>query len=126
MRFKGSLEVGARGGHGPIRYTVEGYAPGQSITFRFTGPRGFDGTHGFSIEPRGSGTLLRHTIDMKLHGSARLSWPLIFRPLHDALLEDALAKAQGEMAPGRPGPGNWSPYVRLLRWVLARRGRRDR
>lgn len=50
MAFDRPLEVGARGGHGPIRYVVEAYTPGQSIRFRFIGPSGFDGFHGYEIE----------------------------------------------------------------------------
>ncbi len=46
MEFDGPLGVGATGGHKPIRYSVEAYQPGQSIRFRFLGPKGFDGFHG--------------------------------------------------------------------------------
>ena len=37
MEFDRSLSVGAKGGHGPIRYFVEDYIPGKSIKFRLTG-----------------------------------------------------------------------------------------
>lgn len=47
MEFDRPLSVGARGGHGPIRYFVEEYVPGESIKFRFTGPKGFNGFHGY-------------------------------------------------------------------------------
>jgi len=39
MKFDRPLQVGAVGGHGPIRYTVEAYEPGRRIRFRFTAPR---------------------------------------------------------------------------------------
>ena len=55
MRFDRPLTVGAIGGHGPIRYTVEEYEPGRMIRFRFTGPPGFHGGHGFVAEPVVSG-----------------------------------------------------------------------
>src|SRR5918992_4999972 len=41
--FDRPLGVGARGGHGPIRYTVVAYEPGRRIAFEFeprAGPRG--------------------------------------------------------------------------------------
>src|SRR5664280_1614566 len=33
------LGVGARGGHGPVRYCVEAYTPGEAIRFRFEAPK---------------------------------------------------------------------------------------
>ncbi len=88
MEFDRPLGVGAKGGHGPVQYTVEEYAPGRSIKFRFTGPKGFDGFHAYEAVSDGQqSSLLRHTLKMRTSGPAILSWPLIFRPLHDALLE---------------------------------------
>src|SRR5688572_30624625 len=86
MEFDRPLGVGAVGGHGPIRYSVEEYRPGRSVKFRFSGPRGFDGYHGFFVVPDGARTILRHTLEMTTHGPALVSWPLVFRPLHDALI----------------------------------------
>lgn len=124
MRFDRPLEAGAVGGHGPIRYTVASYIPGQEVRFRFTGPGGFDGGHRFElIEDSATSTLLRHTVEMRLTGAARLTWPLLFGPLHDALLEDCLANAQRALGcPPEIKP--WSPWVRLLRRLLA--GKRAR
>ncbi len=31
---------------------------------------------------------------MSTHGLAVLSWPLVYRPMHDALIEDSLATAE--------------------------------
>jgi hypothetical protein len=128
MKLDRPLGVGAAGGHGPIHYTVEAYEPGQRVVFRFTGPAGFDGTHRYEVEPQGGDSLLRHVIEMRIHGPALLTWPMIFRPLHDALMEDSLAKAEAALLEeDRTGPG-WSWYVRGLRWGFARlrRGRRKR
>ena len=50
MKFDRPLEVGAIGGHGPIRYTVESYKPGRYIQFRFIEPTGFLGSHRFEVE----------------------------------------------------------------------------
>lgn len=126
MRFDRPLGVGAVGGHGPIRYTVEAYAPGNRVELRFTAPRGFDGTHTFDVETLAAErTRLRHTIEMRTAGPARWSWPLLYRPLHDALLEDALDRAERATG-GVPRPRTWSPWVRTLRWLLARTGSRGR
>jgi hypothetical protein len=124
MKLDRPLGVGARGGHGPIRYVVEAYVPAHCVRFRFTGPAGFDGWHGFEVDARdGAVCALRHVLEMRVTGRARLSWPLIYRPLHDALIEDAFDCAQSSLREARP-PTGWSPYVRLLRRVLA--GKRPR
>ena len=119
MRFDRPLAVGASGGHGPIRYAVEEFSPNQVVKFRFSGPRGFNGFHRFEVLPNGEGfTVLRHTLDMKAEGAALLSWPLVFRPLHDALLEDSLALAQATLGI-TPHVRPWSPWVKFLRWVFS-------
>lgn len=119
MRFNGPLGVGAAGGHGPVRYTVEEYRAGQMVKFRFSGPSGFDSFHCFEVLPRDEArTVLRHTLDMKAHGPALLTWPLVFRPLHDALLEDSLALAQAHFG-SSPRLRSWSPWVRFLRWAFS-------
>lgn len=120
MRFDAPLGVGARGGHGPIRYEVERYEPGRSVRFRFRAPRGFRGFHGFEVLERRNGScVLRHTLEMDVVGSARLSWPLVYRPLHDALLEDVLARAQAQLGL-TPEVRRWSLWVRGLRAALSR------
>jgi hypothetical protein len=120
MEFDRALSVGARGGHGPIRYFVEAYVPGESIQFRFTGPRGFDGFHGCErITTTADTVVLRHTLEMTTHGLAVLSWPLVYRPLHDALIEDFLAAAEASLGQA-PRIQPWSLWVRGLRWVVSR------
>lgn len=121
MRFDRPLGAGAVGGHGPIRYVVEEYVPGRSIRFRFVAPAGFDGGHRFEVVPHDDGTsALRHVLEMRVRGRARITWPLVFRPLHDALLEDALSRAETSL--GLPvHVRRWSRRVRLLRAVLSRR-----
>jgi hypothetical protein len=119
MRFDGPLGPGVSGGHGPVRYVVEEFSAGHMVTFRFSGPRGFNGFHRFEVLPKGEGrAVLRHTIDMRAQGSALLSWPLVFRPLHDALLEDSLALAQANLG-AIPQVRPWSPWVKFLRWVFS-------
>jgi hypothetical protein len=119
MAFDRALGVGARGGHGPIRYYVEKYTPSKSIKFRFTGPKGFDGFHGYEIMngPK-QPVVLRHTLRMKPHGLAILSWSLVYRPMHDALLEDSLATAQASLGLS-PQIQTWSLWVKVLRWAVS-------
>ncbi|MFZ1083638.1 MAG: hypothetical protein WAN35_01590 [Terracidiphilus sp.] len=118
MHFDRSLAVGAAGGHGPVHYSVEEYQPSNRIVFSFSAPRGFNGTHRFEIEERQGKTVLRHVIEMCAEGPALLSWPLIFRPLHDACLEDCLDRATLCLGIALTHPARWSPYVRLLRAVM--------
>ncbi|WP_307853127.1 hypothetical protein [Kitasatospora sp. RG8] len=119
-------EEGAAGGHGPVRYTVAAYVPGRWVRFAFTGPRGFDGFHECTVHRADGGrTVLRHTLAMHARGRALLSWPLLFRPLHDALIEDAMDRAERACTGAVARPARWSPLVRLLRRALragARRG----
>ena len=121
LTMDGPLDESPKGGHGPIRYFVQEYERGRRVLFRFTGPPGFDGTHRFELRPAAGGCQLEHVIDMKVRGSAILSWPLLFRPLHNALLEDALDKAEAHVRgeEWRPRPFPWT--VRLLRRMAARR-----
>jgi hypothetical protein len=116
MRFEVGLKPGAIGGHGPVRYEIQRYAPGSEIRFEFRSPKGFDGTHGYSVVPDAEGCpVLSHSIDMEVHGSARLLWPFVFRPLHDALIEDSLDRAEHAVTGHVERQRSWSPYVRLLR-----------
>lgn len=119
MAFDRPLQVGATGGHGPVRYGVERYTPGASVRFRFTAPNGFNGHHRFEIlEITAEACVLRHTLEMEANGPAVVSWPFVFRPLHDALIEDSLALAQANLGQ-QPRVSKWSPWVRLLRWLVS-------
>lgn len=116
MRFNQPLGVGARGGHGPIRYTVEAYVPAQWIRFRFTRPRGFDGFHEYTVRATADGgTVLTHLLAMRVHRSARLTWPAVYRWMHDALLEDSLDVAERALTGTVRSPARYSWYVRVLR-----------
>ncbi len=120
MRLDAPLSVGAAGGHGPIRYTVIGYAPGHWVRFRFTGPRGFDGFHEFTVHDGPDGAELRHTLAITARGPARFTWPLAYRWMHDAALEDCLDRAELATTGGVQHPARWSPNVRLLRRLVGR------
>jgi len=126
MRLDRPLSVGARGGHGPIRYHVEDYVPRQLVRFRFEAPAGFDGYHEYLIlRIAEADTVLRHSLLMQTTGPARLSWPLLYQPLHDALIEDSLDKASRSLRVEAPEPHRWSWRVRCLR-AVARGAQRRR
>ncbi len=124
MRFDRPLQVGASGGHGPIRYSVVAYEPGRRVDFQFTGPSGFEGGHRFEVLEEGQGSKLIHTLEMRPTGLAHITWPFVFRHLHDALVEDALSKVQRHVGEP-PLLVPWSPWVKLFRFVLAPRSRRQ-
>ncbi|MEW6279588.1 MAG: SRPBCC family protein [Candidatus Eremiobacterota bacterium] len=117
IRFDRPLQVGARGGHGPVRYDVVAYHPGRLVRCRFTAPVGFDGYHELSLLPDGC---LRHLIVARMTGPALLSWPLVFQPLHDALVEDALDRAELHCTGAIARPAAWSSRVRFLRRFFPR------
>lgn len=115
MRFDRPLQVGAIGGHGPIRYVIDRYDPSRGIHFRFLSPRGFLGTHRFEVVPvAASKCKLVHTLELNTSGMAILSWPVLFRPLHDALLEDLLDRAERNYS-NLNHSREWSSWVKFLR-----------
>ncbi|MFE0025301.1 SRPBCC family protein [Amycolatopsis sp. NPDC059021] len=116
IRFDGPLAPGARGGHASVRYFVESVVPGSAVRFRFTAPRGLGGFHEFAVLPRGEDACeLRHVLAGRLSGSALVTWPLFWRPMHDAVLEQLLDNAERALTGGIARPSVWSPYVRFLR-----------
>jgi hypothetical protein len=119
MKFDRPLGVGASGGHGPIRYVVEEYTPGQFVQFRFTAPKGFNGFHAFEVKVlRNKHVKLRHRLRMETNGLAVFSWFFVFEPLHDALIEDSLSTAEVSLGLS-PKTVHWSLWVRFLRWFLS-------
>ncbi|MGW9373321.1 hypothetical protein ACWGVR_25240 [Streptomyces xanthophaeus] len=74
--------------------------------------------HEFAVVPVGADrTLLRHTPAML----PRVTWPLVWRPLHDACLEDSLDRAELARTGAVARPARWSPYVRFLRTLATGR-----
>lgn len=115
------LEPGSAGGHGPVRYHVIAHQPGRRVEFRFDS-LGLDGTHALEVLPGrvAEATLLRHVLLADTHRLVdRLRWILILRPLHDAMLEDILDRFGTAVGHPPRRPARWSPYVRLLRRLLA-------
>lgn len=125
MKFDRKLQNGATGGHGPVRYFILSYILGRSIIFQFTGPKGFDGIHGFYIEELEPGLVkIEHRIEMTVRGFSRISWPIFFRPLHDALIEDALDNIESCISHNRKGKRKYSNWVRFLRWAFSKKRKR--
>ena len=120
MRLDNGLQVGSRGGHGPIRYWVKAYETGRSVTFQFD-MKGFDGTHQFTIQAiEADKTQIKHLIKMKTSGWATLKWVLAIRWLHDAFIEDAFDKVENNLS-GSNKRAEWSKWVIFLRKVAAAR-----
>ena len=117
------LGVGADGGHGPIRYQVVDYQPGRRAVFRFQEPTDLDGTHTFEVLPgaRPGTAVLRHELIGRPSGLGLLSWTLLIRRLHDALLEDLLDRAGRTVGDPPARPARWSVLVRMTRWLLGLR-----
>lgn len=119
------LSVDASGGHGVVRYTVQGYQPGRWLNCRFDsvfGSTDVEGCHEFLILDADGETLLVHQLAARLGGRFRLLWPLAVRWLHDALIEDLLDRAEFELTGSVRTPARWNRYVRLLRAALGRTG----
>jgi len=128
MEFDAPLGKGAQGGHGPIRYTVCEYVPGERVVFRFDDSgliSGFDGRHLYEIVPRREHIVLRHVIDAECDFKYWLKWHVLVGPLHDALLEDSLDLAEQSLKIQTDKRASWSPWVRFLRWMMARRRRKS-
>jgi hypothetical protein len=121
MVLDGPLAVGAKGGHGPIRYTVEACEPGF-VAFRFRSAKGW---HAFEVlEGTAHHCVLEHRMELEVSGLALLRWLLVIRPLHDACLEELLSQAQASLGV-IPRIIPRSPYVSLLlRWFSRASDRR--
>lgn len=118
MRLDQGLLVGSKGGHGPIRYTVVDYVPSQSIKFKFSKPKGFNGFHKFEfIVLEDKRTEIKHTIEMDTVGIGILTWVFAVRWLHDAFIEDSFDKIEN-LYLAEPKTSQWSLWVRILRRVL--------
>jgi len=120
MRLDGPLKAGATGGHGPVRYSVSEYAPGERVSFRFEPiglAKGLHGSHWFEVVPGDGPVALRHVIDGTSGLGMWLMWLILIQPLHDALVEDAFDKVQSTHGGLSGLPSQWSPWVRFLRYV---------
>jgi hypothetical protein len=121
MRLDKGLQVGSDGGHGPVRYEVARYEPGRLAAFAFTPKFPIAGEHRIEVLPGpDGGTRLLHTLEGRPHSWMRLGWPLLFRWLHDALIEDAFDRTEAELAGVEWQPRKLPAHVRALRWAAGR------
>ena len=119
IRFKKGLQLGASGGHGPIKYTVTQHIPGEYIHFTFDKPTGFNGYHALKIKPIDeNSTEIRHILKMNTTGIDILTWALTIRWLHDALIEDAFDKIENYFSKVEK-VSSWGLWVKLWRKLLA-------
>ncbi len=121
MKFDMPLHRGAQGGHGAVRYSVVDYAPGERVVFRFNGTgltRRLHGSHLFEVVPGPSHVVLRHIVDAESGLMGWLQWHCIVGPLHDALLEDALDRAEYALKGDVAQPARWGLWVRFLRRIM--------
>ena len=117
MKLDKGLQVGSKGGHGPIKYFVTDYQQDNSITFHFD-LKGFDGFHKFEIaETEANKTQLTHIIDLSTSGSATLKWALAIRWLHDAYIEDAFDKVENHFTIEKK-KSEWTMWVKILRKIM--------
>ena len=123
MKFKGGMKLGAKGGHGPIRYAVEKYDPHATIQFRFTSPLGFNGIHKFDVkELSDRQTEVTHVIDMKTNMRGAFIWLFAVKSLHNALVEDGLDKLENHFSEEEKST-MWNLWVRVLRYGFGGGGR---
>ena len=121
MIFKKGLTEGAIGGHGPIKYSIKKYIPGNLIKFKFLKPDGFLGIHKFEIiEIEKEKTVLKHTINMTVSGKEMFTWYIAIKWLYDALLEDCLDKAENHFLTDKKKT-KWNLWVIFLRRLFRKK-----
>ncbi|MCZ8156390.1 MAG: hypothetical protein O9264_09755 [Leptospira sp.] len=112
-----NLSQGAKGGHGPIRYTVEEILEHKEIKFRFLKPKGFDGYHLLKLEGNDEASTLIHEIRMETNFVGSVVWLVVIKHLHDALIEDAFTKLEGSLQLSQKKM-EWNLWVKMLRLIL--------
>lgn len=117
IRFNHGLKVGSQGGHGPIRYTIIKKSFKDGVLFKFTGPKGFDGTHEFKIlELEDSTVEVSHVINMATSGWDTYYWLFVVRWIHDALIEDAFDNLENLFSTAKKKT-SYSIWVKCLRLI---------
>ena len=117
IKLDNGLQVGSKGGHGPIKYFVTEYQPQKLIQFQFD-MVGFNGFHKFELlELENNRTKLLHIVDMTTNGWATLKWSLAIRWLHDAFIEDAFDKVENHFTKEKKIT-TWNWWVKTLRNIM--------
>jgi hypothetical protein len=120
IHFDRPLAVGARGGHGLIRYSVEEYEPDWLVVMRFDLGQALEGIHRIDVEWLGSErSRLVHTLDVRVEGSTLLVSPVL-RRMHDALIEDLPDRAEAATSGTAPAAAPLPAWMRALNAVEAR------
>lgn len=110
-----SVQVGAAGGHGPIRYRVVEHEPKRRVRFAFDPECGLEGTHEMTVTPLGPERCqVRHVVDAEPRGAMRVFLPLVVVSMHDAVLEDLLDNAERAGTGSVRRPAQWSSWVKAL------------
>jgi hypothetical protein len=118
IRLDRPLGVGARGGHGPFRYTVVAYEPGLRVRWEFAAGSPLDGYHELWVRSVGHDRAeMVHILVARARGAMLLLWPLATRWLHQALIADLLDNAERAATGTVRRPARHSWWVRLLRSV---------
>lgn len=119
------LEVGSRGGHGVISYSVDEHEPGRTVVFRFEPGSGLEGTHRLEVKPLSAErTRLVHTLDAGLTGVLAPLTPALLA-MHDTLVEDLLDRAESATSGRVVEPGPMPRWMRAMNAVEARLLARD-
>jgi hypothetical protein len=127
MVLDSALNVGAAGGHGPVRYRVSEYVPGRRATFQFDRAglmSGVDGRHYFEVIPRRGHVVIRHDLEGDCDLGMWLKWTFLVKPLHNTVIEDAFDKVESRFSGRVVKRSHWGLWVRFLRWMRARQRRR--
>ncbi|MBT8233393.1 MAG: hypothetical protein HKO66_13305 [Saprospiraceae bacterium] len=118
MKLDKGFEIGSKGGHGPIRYSVAAYTFGKSVKFKFTKPIGFNGFHMFEVLPlNNKQTQIKHVIEMNANGRGIFLWFIGIKWLHEALIQDAFDKVENYFQKDNKETP-WNIWVHLLRFFL--------
>lgn len=121
IRFRDSLKVGSKGGHGRIRYTIIEYVEGEYIKFQFTQPKGFNGTHELRITMINDfKTQITHKISASTTFKATVFWVFVIRWLHDALIEDAFDKVENYFSVNQKVT-HYNLWVKFLREIYKKK-----
>jgi hypothetical protein len=119
MQLSSGLIEGSSGGHGFVRYSVA-FVDQRRVVFRFDESIGLRGTHAFELDESSSGgCVLQHVLEGESIGLMRIGWPLIVRPLHNALVEDGLDNAVRELDGQQVEQRRLTRRVRILRRGLS-------
>jgi|SRR5215813_2899235 len=74
--------------------------PGAARAFRVTRPAELEAEHWFDVQPSGSVTVLRHTVEGHAAGRYEAIWSERIEPLHDLIMEALLDNVETEIASG--------------------------